>query len=288
MGTFVEVSAVCDSRDLSDEAIERAFAEMDRLIAVLSRHDATTPLSYLNQHGAIGGPPRELAEVLRRALEIHRRSGGAFDPTVKPLIDLLEASGGLPAPAELRDAVALVGAERVRIDDGGVVRFDREGMCVTLDGIAKGYIVDRMSEVLEGTGVTSHLVNAGGDIRTRGERSPGRAWTVAIEDPKKRGHYPDVLRMRDAAVATSGSYENYYDDRHTRHHIVDPGSGHSPLDLVSVSVRARTVMEADALSTAVFVLGRTKGMALAEASADVESLAVDQGGSVAITTGWSG
>jgi thiamine biosynthesis lipoprotein len=288
MGTLVEITAAGASRDRSDEAIARAFDEMDRLIAVLSRHDAATPLSYLNATGAIDAPPPELTDVVLAALDVHRRTGGAFDPTVKPLIDLLEASAsrGLPSDGELRAAAARVGAEHVRFSDHRI-EFAREGMGVTLDGLAKGYIVDRMSEVLAAHGVGDHLINAGGDIRARGARAKGRPWAIAVEDPKKRGNHPGVIRLGDGAVATSGSYERYYDAARRHHHIVDPRSGISPAQCVGVTVRAGTVMEADALSTAVFVLGPARGTALVDTSPETASLVVDERGTLRRSRGWA-
>lgn len=286
MGTFVEVNAAGVPRDLADEAIDKAFDEMDRLAAILSRHDPSTPLSHLNAHGSLSGPPPELTAVMLHALDVNRRTGGVFDPTVKPLIDLLEAPhAGEPDEAAVREATALVGAGHVHFADRAV-SFDRSGVEVTLDGVAKGYIVDRMSDVMTAAGVGNHLINAGGDIRSRGERTPGRAWTVAIEDPKKKGNYPDVIRMRDGAVATSGSYERFYDPSRRWHHIIDPATGHSPHRCVSVSVRAATVMEADALSTAVFVMGQSRGLREIDAEHGTSCFIVDSTGNHR-SSGWS-
>jgi thiamine biosynthesis lipoprotein len=287
MGTLVEIQTAHDSRDLCQEAIELAWAEMDRLVAVLSRHDSSTPLSHLNAHGSLAEPPSELTDVIIRSIEMHRRTGGAFDPTVKPLIDLFEASGtGAPDEADVRAALALVGAGGVRFSDRRI-DLARDGMGLTLDGVAKGYIVDRMSQRLAAAGAANHLVNAGGDIRTRGERAPGRPWKIAIEDPAKKSNYPDVIRLRDGAVATSGSYENFYDDDHTRHHIVDPSTGRSPLETVSASVRARSVMEADALSTAVMlsVPGAHRWTRVDDNS--FEYILVRDDGSLRCSRGWS-
>jgi thiamine biosynthesis lipoprotein len=293
MGTFVEITAVHDprghdSRDAAEAAIARAFDEMDRLIAILSRHDSSTPLSYLNAAGSLASPPPELTAVVLNALDAHRRTGGAFDPTVKPLVDLLEASRtrGLPGDAELRAALSRVGAEHVRFSDRRI-ELTRDGMGVTLDGLAKGYIVDRMSDVLAQNGVANHLVNAGGDIRTRGRRAPDRLWTIAVEDPKKKGNYPGVIRMGDGAVATSGSYERFYDASHTHHHIVDPHSGMSPAQCVSATVRAASVMDADALSTAVFVLGPEHGTALVNTTPKAASLTLDDHGTARRSRGWT-
>jgi thiamine biosynthesis lipoprotein len=283
MGTFVEIQAVHESRDRCAEAIETAFAEMDRLVAILNRHDDASPLSHLNAGGLLADPPSELTDVLLHALDVHRRTGGAFDPTVKPLIDLLES--GRPSDEELREAAGLVGAEGVRFADRRI-ELERDGAGVTLDGVAKGYIVDRMSAALSRTGVINHLVNAGGDIRTRGERAPARAWTIAIEDPKKRGDYPDVIRMRDGAVATSGSYENYYDGARWRHHIVDPSTGLSPHECASASVRARSAMEADALSTAVMLTPERAETWAASARGALGYLVVRNDGGVHSSPGW--
>jgi thiamine biosynthesis lipoprotein len=215
---------------------------------------------------------------------MHRFTAGAFDPTVKPLIDLLES--GRPTNAELREASGLVSADGVRFSDRRI-ELERDGMGLTLDGVAKGYIVDRMSHVMALVGVTNHLVNAGGDIRTRGESAPGRPWKIAIEDPKKRGNYPDVVLMRDGAIATSGSYENFYNEDRTRHHIVDPSTGQSPLETVSVSVRAHSVMEADALSTAVFVMGPEAGSRLVRRTHGAEALVISSDNAQRRSQSWS-
>jgi thiamine biosynthesis lipoprotein len=279
MGTFVEIDVAGAPSDLADEAIARAFDEMDRLVAILSRHDASSPLSQLNERGRLDAPQPEVVDVVLAALDVHRRSGGRFDPTVLPLVELLESTrdGSAPSPHEVTERLALVDAAAIRFDDRGV-SLDREGMHLTLDGIAKGYIVDRMSDVLAGAGATSHLVNAGGDIRTRGERASGHPWRIAVQDPEKRGDYPAVIRMRDGAVATSGSYERFYNADHTRHHIIDPQTGASPGRLVSATVRAASVLEADALSTAVFVMGPQRGAQLVAATAGAEVLTIDAAG----------
>ncbi|MCK5619338.1 MAG: FAD:protein FMN transferase [Candidatus Krumholzibacteria bacterium] len=268
MGTYVTVTAVHTSRDLAEDAIGRAFDEMDRLIAVFNRHDSATPVSVLNRDGSVSGPPPELKDVLGWARQFNGVTAGRFDVTVKPLVDLFSETvsrNALTLPRDDQIAAALG-----RVDAGGVditakeIRFKNDGMGVTLDGIAKGYIVDMMSAALAERGVTDHLVNAGGDIRTSGANASGKPWTVAVEDPKKKRSYPAVIRMTDGAVATSGSYEIYYDREKVFHHVVDPQSGVSPQHSVSATVRARSVMVADALSTGVFVAEPQEGVMLVE------------------------
>ena len=128
------------------------------------------------------------------------------------------------------------------------------GMGVTLDGIAKGYVVDRMASVLADHGLEDFLINAGGDIRSAGLREDGEPWRVGVQDPKKQGDLPDVIGLSNGAVATSGSYEIYFDRDRSYHHIVSARTGDSPRSSESVSVVAPTTLAADALATAVFVM----------------------------------
>jgi thiamine biosynthesis lipoprotein len=284
MGTFVTVTAIDASRAHAEEAIGRAFDEMDRLVAILSRHDPRSALSVLNDRGALAGPPPELVDVLDRSIRHHGATGGAFDVTVKPLIDLLESRP--PSEKEINERLELVGVGRLEVSAGRVA-FDRAGMGVTLDGVAKGYIVDRMSDALVAQGVRSHLINAGGDIRASGGGENGKPWTIAIEDPAKKGRYPEVIRLSDGAVATSGSYEAFYDNDRVFHHIVDPHSGLSPHDSVSASVSARTTADADALATALIVLGHTAGVDLVSRIPEAECLVIASNGENRASAGWA-
>lgn len=264
MGTLVTMTAIHPSRDQAEEAIGLAFAEIDRLSGLLSRHDPASPVSRLNAEGKIAQAPAELIEVVGQALHYHRQSHGAFEITVKPLIDLYQTrfqAGQTPSEAEISALLPRIGSEQIRLS-GRRIEFGREEMGITLDGIAKGYIVDQASEMLRRQGIANHLINAGGDIRTSGAAANGKAWTVAIQDPAKKKEYPAVLRMTDGAVATSGNYEIFYDREKLFHHIVDSRTGHSPRGFSSVTVQAPSVLAADALSTSLFVLPPSAGLAL--------------------------
>lgn len=288
MGTYVTMTALHESQSLAEEAIGRAFDEMDRLVGILSRHDPATPLSYLNANRVIAGPPVELDEVVQQALEFNRLTAGAFDVTVAPLIELFQRgaeAGRMPGDAEIAETLSRVGCDGVSRSDAGI-RLQRDGMRLTLDGIAKGYIVDRASDVLMSEGIENHLVNAGGDIRARGYRAKDRPWTIAIEDPEKKGNYRDVIRLTNGAVATSGDYEVFYDEEKMFSHVVDPRTGHSPRYSTSVSVMAESVMRADALSTAVFVMKPANGLRLVDSLPVGECLLVDHEGRQQQTRNW--
>ena len=308
MGTRVGISLRADSSDRAGQAVDRAFALMDRLVGLLNRYDGSSALSVLNGSGFLADAPPELADVLDLALRLGQRTSGAFDPTVAPLVDLFgggvprvppgipgtaahAAEPGLrlhPAPdaRDLADALALIGREHVR-RDGRRIGLAREGMRITLDGIAKGWIVDAMAESLEREGIPVYLVDAGGDIRAAGRPEPGRPWTVAVQDPELRDEWPDIVGLTAGAVATSGSYEFYFDPDRTRHHIVVGQTGESPLEAVSVTVSAPTAAKADALATAVFVLGAGPGIRLIEGMEGCECLMVGSDGARFETDGWT-
>ncbi|MFH1082335.1 MAG: FAD:protein FMN transferase [Pseudomonadota bacterium] len=290
MGTFVSMTLLHESRDQAEEAMGEAFFEIERLSRSISRFDQTTAVAQLNREGVLKDLPPEVAEVLARALAYYRISNGAFDISVKPVVDLFKEkfSQGKQTPptgAELREALKLVNASNIEFR-GRVVRFKQPGMGITLDGIAKGYIVDRASEVLSRYRINNHLINAGGDIRAMGHRRDEKPWTIAVQDPQKKKDYPDIIHMTDGAIATSGNYEIYFDREKMFHHIVNPNTGLSPDESISVSVMADTAMDADALSTTVFVMNPERGTRLINSLPRCESLVVAKGGTKIKSTGW--
>ncbi len=290
MGTLVSVSAITPSPGRAQEAIGRAFEEMHRLIGVFSRYDGSSAVTSLNAGGRLGGAPPEFSNVVSHSLRYHELSRGAFDITVEPVVDLFRENldgerPREPTRAEIADALELVGTEHIEISNGQV-HFKRSGMGITLDGIAKGYIVDAIAHTLGRHKIRNYLINAGGDIRTAGTREHRQPWTVAVQDPAKSGLYPDIIHLSDAAVATSGSYEIFFDRDKLFHHIVSSKSGRSPVLSASASVVAPSAMAADALATSVFVLDPRQGVALIDSMPGCECLIIDNEGIQLKSAGW--
>jgi thiamine biosynthesis lipoprotein len=287
MGTLVSVTTLVGSPDRADQAVGMAFEEMDRLIDIFSHYDGRSAASQLNQLGRLDRPPPELVQVAADAERCYRLTRGEFDISVAPLVELFRhrPPGVLPDDADVREALELVGAEHIEISRRRI-GFRRLGMRVTLDGIAKGFIVDAIARVLEHNRIRNYLVEAGGDIKARGSRGHGRPWRVAVQDPEKGPDFPDTIELSRGAVATSGSYEKYYDQGREHHHIFSAGSGSSPQQSRSATVVAPTAMAADALATSVFLMAPRAGVRLVEALRGCECLVVDREGAQLRTKGW--
>ncbi len=265
LGTFVTLTVACPSQTLAEEAIGQTFNRIAALEAELTRHQSTSPLAELNTSGHLYDAPHSLILVLEKARRIHNITNGAFDVTVAPLVQLYHEyqnpTGNMHIDSTaLQEAHALVGTGHIALSQDRV-HFDRSGMALTLDGIAKGFIADEASRLLSAHGITDHLVNAGGDIRASGQKNSQTPWQVAVENPLDKNKTVAVLPLH-TAIATSGSTEVFYDAAKQHHHLIDPTRKQSPNHTLSVSVIAPTAMEADALATALSIMPTTDALQL--------------------------
>jgi FAD:protein FMN transferase len=256
LGTFVVITAYGP-----DGGISAAFDEIRRVDSVMSLHRAESELAKVNATAA-RAPIRvseELFYVVSNALEIARQTGGSFDPTIAPLTQLwgfLWKDHRLPSPAEIKPILPRVNYTLVELDpQHRTVRFKTNGVTLDLNAIAKGYALDCAIEKLRALGITNAMVRAGGDLRVIGAPPNEDHWSVQIEDPAKQGNRR-TLKLRDAAVSTSGSYENYFVAEGQRYsHILNPRTGMPVQGVASCTVVAPVCMESDAWATALFVLG---------------------------------
>jgi thiamine biosynthesis lipoprotein len=224
--------------------------------------------------------------VVRHALDVSRKTGGAFDVTVSPLIELwgfYSGSTRLPDEAEIRACLEKVGYPYLHIQDGRLEKR-RPDVRIDLGAIAKGYNIGEAVKVLREQGVTSALVDAGGDVYALGKK--GRQfWHVGIKGPREK----KVLGYVDAenlAVVGSGDYERYFTVNEKRyHHIFDPRTGYPSEALSSITLIGPDPMAADAWATALFVLGPEKGLATVEGIPGLEVLMVTAGGDMILSSG---
>lgn len=238
--------------------ISLALEEIERLEGIFSLYRADSAIVRLNAAGRLDDPPLDLVDLLTRAYLWSERTKGAFDVTVQPLWKLYQrhfsqAEADPEGPS--REAVA---AACRRVDYRALdiaarrVRFSRPGMAITLDGIAQGYITDRIAELLRSEGLARVLVNLG-EIRALGAAPGGGAWRVGLEDPRSAGHLLDTLDLVDQAVATSAVTGAGFEASGRFHQLLDPRSGEPTRGRLSASVVADRAGDADALSTALLV-----------------------------------
>ncbi len=287
MGTLVEIKIYDTDQDKAAQAASDAFAEMNRIEQVFSRHIESSEISQLSQATAPFRVSAEVAALLEQGEQIARASGGAFDiglGRLKGLWGIESEHPHIPSAAELQEALAGTGPEAVRLE-GTLVYKSRPGLQIDLGGIAKGYAVDRALQLLRTEGIHSAAVNAGGDIALIGDKE-GQPWRIGIQHPRNKEKMLLTLPLRDCAVVTSGDYERFFERDGVRyHHIFDPATGQPARLCQSVTVIAPSAALADALATATFVLGPEKGKAFLERYQDVEGLIVTAAGELVKTDG---
>lgn len=261
LGTFVTISAYGSDKSELHQGISAAFEEIRRVDQLMSIHRKDSEISRLNRQASAApvAVSSELFSVIAKAQEIALETAGAFDITIRPLADLwgfIWKEYRLPTEEELNQVLPLVNARWVELDPKRqTVQFLMEGISLDLGGIAKGYAVDRAIESLKANGITNAMVKAGGDLRVTGHRPGQRPWKVQLEDPLKHGHRTRIP-LKEAALSTSGNYENYFViDGHRYSHILDPRTGLPVEGIAACSVIAKTCTESDAWATALFVYG---------------------------------
>ena len=268
MGTSYAVTADCPQM-LPDAALKDVLATVDER---MSTYRPDSELMRFNQSpvGVWAPVSAELVDVVAAAKAFAEETGGAFDPTVAPLVALwgfgASPAKAAPTAAAIAEAMSMVGQAKLQVRRSPPALAKAAPLALDLSGIAKGHAVDRMAQVLVAAGCTAFLVEFGGEVRARGRSPSGGAWRVGIESPTGDGHLDRPIQLRDGALATSGDYRQYREVDGVRHsHIIDPRSGH-PIRhrLAAVTVAAPTARTADAYATALMVLGEREGLAFAD------------------------
>lgn len=274
MGTQWSVKLVADAAALPE--LERGIqARLDEVVAQMSTWETDSDLSRYNraEPGTVQTLPAGFHAVLDAALKLAADSGGAYDPTVGPLVNLWGfgpdgARDAAPSDEAIAQAQARVGWQRVGFDPIARTATQTGGTYLDFSSIAKGYGVDRVAEWLSERGIAAFLVEVGGELYGRGRKPDGSAWRIAVERPSGDARDDDgaaVLALDGYAIATSGDYRRYFDHDGRRYsHTVDPRSGRPVTHaLASVSVLHPQCMQADGLATVLAVLGPQAGMAYA-------------------------
>ena len=288
-GTFFAMDTVMDFAIYGESGLidqsESLIASLESLVSVT---DADSELYAINQTGS-GTLTGKASSLMEQALEICRRTDGALDLSIYPIVRAWGFTTGsyqVPDEAEIQALLPLVDYRKIQYDAAtGTVTLP-EGMEIDLGSVAKGYAGQLAAQMLREHGVQSALLNLGGNVQTVGAKPDGSPWQIGIKDPQGEDAMM-VLSVEDQAVVTSGGYERYFEqDGQTYWHIMDPSTGH-PADsgLISVTIVGDEGVVCDGLSTALFVMGLEKAADLWAQSCDFEAVFVTASGEVYITEG---
>ena len=288
-GTTVTIKVLHDDPLAAQAAIQSALHEVRKIDSLMSLHQEHSQVVQLNRHGVLAAPDEKLLYVLEFAQQLSQLTSGAFDITVQPLwqlFSLASGSGTLPAPDAIAKARSFVDWQGLELGQQQV-RLQKGGMAITLNGVAQGYAVDLALEALRSRGVQHALLDTG-EFGSIGSKTHGQPWALGVGHPRQPDALSATLKLDGRKVATSGDYATFFSPDFIHHHIFDPASGDSPLELASVTVVAPTGILADGLSTAFMVLGTRKALALTAQLRDVDALLIDKNGLVRVTSQFPG
>lgn len=292
MGTRMAINVYVGDRPAAPAgaAIEAAFAEIERIEDIMSEWRPSSELSQLNADA--GGPMRplspELFEVLQRSKEIAELTGGAFDPTFYAVGQLWRYEPGARPPTReaIAEKLSLVDWRGIELDPATRSgRLAKPGMKVGLGAIAKGYAVDRASALLTERGYPDHIVEGGGDTYISGTKG-GKTWMVGIQDPEGPGSVA-AIPAQDRAVVTSGDYQRFIEYEGVRYsHILDPRTGFpipQERSLRSITIVGPNATDADAIATAVAVMGEEAGFAFIQSRPGWDAALITHSGDLRVT-----
>ena len=276
MGTTVQIKVPLmagEDRRRLEAKIDRAFDEIARVESVFSVYKEDSEISRINRlkKGEALKISAEAYGLIEKAIECSVKTGGAFDITVKPLVDLWADARGrgiVPSDEQVKSAVARIGSRDIVLDKGaGTIAFKKDGMALDLGGVAKGYATDRVLGILKADGISRAIIRSGGDVYCLGMRSGKDLWKVGVRHPRDRARLFMELELKDKAIDTAGDYEKFFMVAGKRYsHIIDPRTGYPIGDnVISATVVADDATTADMLATALCVLG-PDGLKIADAS----------------------
>ncbi|WP_088840830.1 FAD:protein FMN transferase [Listeria sp. ILCC797] len=292
MGTVVTLKVYDKGKE---EAIDKSFERIKKLAAEITTSDAgKSEIDKVNQNAGIK-PVKVTSDMfylVEEGIKYSKASDGDFDITVGPLTDLWHigfSDAKKPTEAEIQAVLPLIDYKKVEMNkEEQSIYLPEKGMALDLGGIAKGYIADEVNKVMKGEGVTSAIIDLGGNIFVRGDNPKGGNWTIGIQNPfETRGQTIGKLPGSDISVVTSGIYERYLEvDGVKYHHILSPFTGYPcNNELAGVSIVSKKSIDGDGLSTAVFMKGVKDGMAYVDSFKDVEAIFVTKDKQVYVTDG---
>ncbi len=293
MGTSIEIRFSDNGTKLNKQTEEEIINLIGHLEILFNRSDKESDVYRVNEHAGLN-PVQvsdEVLDVTKFAVEYAKISKGAFDPSIAPLVDawgFLYRDFKVPNEAEIENILPFIDYTQIYINENNAaIYLPHEEMSLDFGGIAKGFVIDQVKKHLKSAGIEHALINAGGDIGTIGNRADGGVWRVGVGNPKSPEEIIAIVPMESgSAIFTTGDYERFFEyDGDNYHHVLNPETGFPASGLTSVTVIADTAVEADASSTAVFVLGQEEGLSLIEKRSGVEGVLITSEMELLISSG---
>ncbi len=287
MGSRFDIMVVADNSKQADSYIDLAIEEISRIERLISSWNPDSETSQINRYAGIK-PVRvskELYDLIKRSIIISELTDGAFDITFASMDKIWRFDGTMtrmPPKKVIKKSIKKVGYKKIILnDDNQTVFLPKKGMKIGFGAIGKGYAADKAKALLISKGVQAGIINASGDLNTWGTWPSGKPWTVVITNPMDKTKFFGMFDISNRAVVTSGNYEKFVELDGIRYsHIINPKTGYPTTGILSVTVFAPKAELADALATAVFVMGIDVGMDRIEQLPQVDCLIVDENGKV--------
>jgi thiamine biosynthesis lipoprotein len=285
MGSTFEITVVDDDAIRANKHIDAAVAEIKRIERLISSWDMALQTSEINKNAGAKAVrvKKELFQLIERAKSISKLTDGAFDISYASMDRIWkfdESMGQMPSDKEIKLSVAKVGAKSIELDaKNNTVFLKKKGMKIGFGAIGKGYAADKAKTLLQERGVSAGIINASGDMNAWGSQPDGTPWRVAIRNPMNKNKVFALMPLQNKAVVTSGNYEKFVRFNGVRYaHIIDPRTGYPATELISVTVFAPKAEFADALATAVFVMGKEAGIDRINQIPNVDCIIIDHKG----------
>jgi thiamine biosynthesis lipoprotein len=278
MDTLIQIKVYSEDGEKGKQALEKAFAAFERINNTTDRFQkndqtisAANDVVKTNENTGIKPVTvsADTINMIERSNYYAGLTGGAFDVTVGPVMDLWgfgKSEQHIPSDEELNSALSLVDYNKVEFDPVNMTVFlSKPGMSLDLGGVAKGYATDEAVKALREAGIQHAIINAGGNVYALGDKPDGSPWRVGVQDPRDSKGIIAILFLKDKAAVTSGDYQRYFEVDGVRyHHIIDPSTGKQARDVMQATVVTDSAADADILSTTLFVLGAQKGISFVQ------------------------
>ena len=294
MGTLFDITISHPDEKKAQKAIKKAFDEIQRIEFLASKYISKSEIAKINQSSAENAfrINIEVYELLRKSIHYSQISNGAFDITIGAIQDIWDFDNenhAIPFSETLLRSLPLVDYKNIVLEKNYYVRLKKNGIKLDLGAVAKGYAVDRGIEIIRNEDINNAILNGGGDLKCIGEKSSGSPWKIGVRHPRQPSSIIASLECKNISMATSGDYQKFFIKDGVRyHHLLNPENGMPAQGMQSVTILSKDAVMADAMATAVFVMGAEQGVKFIESQDRLEGILITADEKKIISNGLKG